>query len=184
MAWKREMASIVDEVKEILFKGDGTSVYAVLDGASVPGLLDRLYGQKRPEFECLYQGELTPDLAEVSPYLVRLERDSEITQWVLGEGWGKHWGVFVLAAADLLSLRKHLRRFLIVHDSDRKPLYFRYYDPRVLRTYLPTCNEKELPEFLGPIDAFVLEGAGPGMLLRFRNENGKLGKHEQRLRTE
>jgi hypothetical protein len=168
------MSKISEALSPFLFKGDGANAYAVLDGASVPGLLDRLYGAVRPEFACLYAGEIKPDLAEVAPYLVRLDADSEFTEWVLSEGWGKHWGVFAVAPLPFLAFRRHLRKFLIVYDSTTKPLYFRYYDPRVLRTFLPTCEEGELAEFFGPVTTWLLEDEEPGTMLRFQNATGKL----------
>ncbi|MCK7510898.1 MAG: DUF4123 domain-containing protein [Desulfobacterales bacterium] len=70
-------------------------VYAVLDGASIKSLGPKLYNL-RPEHVCLYRGRLEPDMAEVAPYLVRLEQDSAFAQWVLGDGWGKHWGIFAV----------------------------------------------------------------------------------------
>lgn len=176
------MSNPGEAVKQQLFTGDG-SVFAVLDGASVPGLLDKLYGTVRPEFECLYRGEITPDIAEVAPYVVRLEEASEFTAWVLSEGWGKHWGVFAVAQADLRAMRRHLRRFLMVHDPDGKPLYFRYYDPRVLRTYLPTCNAGELAEFFGPVARYVAEDEQPGRLVQFRSEAGALVEDRKQLPT-
>jgi hypothetical protein len=166
-----------DSLRQHLFVEEGTGVFAVLDGASVRDLLTRLYDQQ-PEFCCLYRGELKPDLAEVAPYLVRLEPGSEFTQWLLEHGWGKHWGIFALAPVDLQTLRRHFRRFLVVYDPDGKPLYFRYYDPRVLRVYLPTCNADELAAVFGPVESCVLEDEDPGVVLRFRVESGSL-KHEK-----
>jgi Domain of unknown function (DUF4123) len=174
------MESISDQVRQFLFAGGGTGVFALLDGASVPGLRDKLH-QVRPEFECLYRGDLEPDLAEVAPYLVRLERKSDFTGWVLTEGWGKHWGLFACAESDLHTMRQHFRRFLVVHDQAGKPMYFRYYDPRVLRTYLPTCNGRELTEMFGPVESFVLEGEEAKVLLRFRVASGALAATKQLL---
>jgi len=111
---------IVEVISPILFKDDGTAVFAVLDGGSIPGLLEKLHAVPRLEFVCLYAGEIKPELAKVAPYLVRLEPNSEFAKWVLREGWGKHWGVFVVAPADFLAMRRHLRRFLIVHTTDGK----------------------------------------------------------------
>jgi hypothetical protein len=168
------MDKIVEAVSSFLFKEDGTNAFAILDGASVPDLLDKLYGPERPEFECLYAGEIKPDLAEVAPYLVRLEPGAEFTQWVLEQGWGKHWGIFALSAADLREMRRHFRTFLMVYDSAGKPLYFRYYDPRVLRVYLPTCNAQELATIFGPVSSYLLEAEQPNTLLRFRSASGSL----------
>jgi len=53
-------------------------------------------------------------------------------------------------------------------------LIFRYYDPRVLRAYLPTCSPAELNTFFGPVTAFITEGENPGEILEFRNERGTL----------
>src|SRR5689334_3790444 len=81
---------------------DGSlQTFAVLDGASIPELLDHLYGERRPEFDCLYRGDLAPDIAEVAPYLVRLEPETPFTDWCLAEGWGNHWGIFVRSRASL-----------------------------------------------------------------------------------
>jgi hypothetical protein len=176
------MDKIVEAVSPILFKEDGASVYVVLDGGSIPGLLEKLHAAPRPEFECLYTGQIKPDLAQVAPYLVRLEQNSEFAKWVIAEGWGKHWGVFVVAPVDFRAMRHHLRHFLIVHTSDGKAYYFRYYDPRVLRPYLPTCTAGELTEFFGPIQTWIAEGEDPGALLRFNLADGKLVPHKDELK--
>lgn len=173
---------MVEAISSFLFKEDGTNPFAILDGASVPDLLDKLYDPERPEFECLYAGELKPDLAEVAPYLVRLQPDSEFTTWVLEQGWGKHWGIFALSAADLREMRHHFRKFLTVHDPSGKPLLFRYYDPRVLRTYLPTCNAEELSALFGPVTCYLLEGEKPEELLRFQVASGALVQNKTPLR--
>ena len=61
----------------------------------------------------------------------------------------------------------HLRTFLKVYGPDLKPLYFRYYDPRVLRVYLPTCNDQELQTVFGPVLRYLLEDEDPATLLKF-----------------
>ena len=54
-----------------------------------------------------------------------------------------------------------LRIFLTVMTEKKKKLLFRYYDPRVLRPYLPSCTPAELQTFFGPIDQYVIEGEDP-----------------------
>lgn len=164
-----------DVLSSSLFDFAGGIPYAILDGASVPDLLDKLY-EMEPEWVCLYRGELEPDLAEVAPYLVRLRHDDPFTMWVVNKGWGHHWGIFLRAPADIDSMRRHFRRFLIVHDPEGKPLYFRFYDPRVLRIYLPTCNSGELSEFFGPVSEYILEDESPGQALHFSLQAGTLRK--------
>jgi hypothetical protein len=145
---------------QILFGQGDTPVFAVLDGASAPDLLKNLY-EHEPEYCCLYRGELQPDIATVAPYLVRLESGAEFAELVLREGWGVHWGVFVVSVADLRTLRNHFREFLHVELPDRNTVLLRYYDPRVLRTFLPACNEAELAAFFGPVQSFIVEGDTP-----------------------
>ena len=150
-----------------LFSDSATNVYAVLDGASVPVLRDKFY-EEEPEHACLYAGDLEPDMEEVAPYLVRLEQGSRFTDWLISNGWGNHWGIFASASEDLRTVRKHFRTFLLVQDPEGKTLYFRYYDPRVMRVYLPTCNEEESRAVFGPIQWYVMEGEEEGELIRIR----------------
>jgi hypothetical protein len=170
------MKTVEEAVSEVIFR-DAAQVFAVLDGASVPGLLGQLHKHK-PQSVCLYRGELKPDMQQMAPYLVQLEPGSEFTQWVLQNGWGKHWGVFATTGGDLFTMRQHFRKFLRVYDEKAKPMLFRYYDPRVLRTYLPTCNPGELADFFGPVKAFVMEGDDPARILQFTFRSPELVKSE------
>ena len=99
---------------------------------------------------------------------MRLDRKSAFTDWVIGKGWDNHWGLFVVSRADLRAMRRHLRKFLTVHDSAGKPMLFRYYDPRVLRVFLPTCAPGELGPLFGPALCFVMESEEPNELPRFQ----------------
>lgn len=164
---------IIESIGRHLFAEQDANVYAVLDGASVTGLLDKLYGLS-PNFCCLFRGELQPDMAEVAPYLVQLEPESEFTSWVIGQGWGNHWGMFATSEADFRQMRTHFRTFLIVHDETGRPLRFRYYDPRVLRTFLPTCTTEELTAIFGPVTGYVVEDLNPDLLSRFEIQSGAL----------
>jgi hypothetical protein len=144
-------------LQEIVFGKNDTPIFALLDGASVPKLPQQLH-QYKTEFCCLYPGQLKPDVAAVAPYLVRLEAGKEFTEFVLKEGWGAHWGVFGSSAADLRTLRDHFRDFHKVELPDQRIVIFRYYDPRVLRIFLPVCNQSELRQFFGPVQTFLVEG--------------------------
>ena len=147
--------------------GDGQApVFAVLDGASAPGLVKSLY-EHEPQYCCLYRGELPPDVATVAPYLVRLEPGDPFAELVLAEGWGTHWGIFFRSHAPMRALRDHFREFHTVELPDQRTVLFRYYDPRVLRTFLPACNAAELGTFFGPVQSFMVEGEAPETGVRF-----------------
>lgn len=142
-------------------------LYAILDGARDP----RIYASVLTsgcEHECLYTGELEADLRQTAPYLLRIDRDKPYLRQLIERGWGDNWGIFLRSTAPFKALRRHLRGFLMVYDPNIRPLYFRYYDPRVLRMYLPTCNAQELATVFGPIECFLLEDQTADALLSMR----------------
>jgi len=158
--------AVKPELGKLLFGNNRTPLFAVLDGASAPGLVKALY-EHEPEYCCLYRGELQPDIAAVAPYLERLEAGAPFAEWVLQEGWGAHWGIFLGSSAPLRPLRDHFREFHNVELPDQRTVLFRYYDPRVLRCFLPACNYSELREFFGPVQSFVAEGETQKTGIRF-----------------
>ncbi len=162
---------IVRALANTLFADPEDKVYAVLDGAASETLLADLY-RLEPKFECLYRGDIKPDLAWVAPYLVRLEPDSAFTQFLFGSGWGKNWGVFVTTQAEFDDVRRHFRRFLMVHSSEGKPLYFRYYDPRVMRDFFPIADAEQIKTMFGPLKAWYGEGLQETEMLRFDVRDG------------
>jgi hypothetical protein len=162
------------ELADILFANGQTNVFAILDGASSPNLVKKLY-EHEPEYCCLYRGVLAPDMATVAPYLVRLEPGDKFSEWILTEGWGVHWGIFLHSSAPLRPLRDHFREFHTVELPDQRTVLFRYYDPRVLRTFLPVCNPTELTTFFGPVQTYIVEGPTPeaGTQFTFAAKNFK-----------
>lgn len=132
--------------------------YVVLDGAQNKSLLDWLQGPDAPLSECLFASDLSPDMAEVAPYLVKLEAGSRFFTEFLQEGWCPNWGILLASSAELPVIWRHLRQHTLVYGPELEPMYFRFYDPRVLRMFLPTCSEAQLRDFFGDIDFFLAEG--------------------------
>lgn len=161
------MSAISDKLAVQLAGDKDQTAYAVLDGAGIPNLLDQLDEMAPPHF-CLYRGALPPDVAACAPYLVELVAGSPFRQWVFDAVWGNNCGIFAVAGAGLIEMRKHFRKFLMVKDPDGRSVYFRYYDPRVLRVYLPTCNEEEANYIYGPIQNYFMEDDTGDGLLRIR----------------
>jgi hypothetical protein len=130
------------------------------------------------ETSCLYSGDIPVQLEAVAPYLVQLEFDDSSTRDLLLRSWGHSWGVFLTCDASLKRLRRHLRTLLIVQDWRGKQLLFRYYDPRVLRAYVPTCTSDELKTLFGPVKQFSTESQSAERLLTFDFSRGSLLKSE------
>ncbi|MCG8551925.1 MAG: DUF4123 domain-containing protein [Desulfobacterales bacterium] len=162
----------IEKIHRELFSIPKSRVYAVLDGASIKNLLLHL-DEHEPDYFCLYQGDLPHDVEEAAPYLVHLEKESPFTQWVIEKGWGNHWGIFAVARENIKAMRKHFRTLIMVKDPDGKRLFFRFYDPRIFKTFLPTCNGDELAEVFGPVTCYMQEEDEPDTLLAFRQENSE-----------
>lgn len=138
----------------------------VLDAARAPRVLPVLMAS-RAQHASLYDGWQARELAEVAPYLAEAAPSSPLWDALLGEAWGDAWGVWLRSEAAFDDVRRHLRRFLRVQGEDGRRMLFRWYDPRVLRAYLPTCTDDERRVFHGPVRAFVVEDAAPRRALRF-----------------
>ena len=140
--------------------------YILLDAARMEDAIDKAL-EFNKSGQSLYNGKNEKVLASVSPYLFSYENDSEFAKWLAINGWGNSWGVYVLCFNDFDVLHKHFRKFILVKTEDGEELYFRFYDPRVLRVFLPTCDEDQLKEFFGPIKAFLMEDDDPAFGLIF-----------------
>ena len=143
-------------------------VFALLDAARDPDI-ERLIRNGGLEYDCLLAGELSRKMRSSAPYIVRLTPEAALTHSIIQRGWGQSWGVFALAwDKTLYDIRRHFRRFLRVKDESNRTLFFRYYDPRVLRAYLPTCTGLEVRRFFGPVALMMAESEGGDRLLAFR----------------
>jgi hypothetical protein len=78
----------------------------------------------------------------------------------------------------LEDVRHHLRHFLMVEIEGGKPVYFRFYDPRVLRVYLPTCTDQERQQFFGPLANYLMEGEEKSVLLDFTARQKEAKSHQ------
>ena len=147
---------------------EGEPLFVVLDAARDPAVLE-LLRRGGQEHQMLYAGRRGEHLAAVAPYLVRLPPGSPLLDALLERGRGASWGVYLTCDLPFAEVRRHLRRFLVAETEDGQALYFRFYDPRVLRPYLPSCTPAELGAFFGPVSSFWVEGASgrAAPLLRF-----------------
>lgn len=160
-----------------ILRGPAQPLFAILDAARDPRVLEILRGSKE-EYRSLYEGEQGDELADFAPYLVRLPPESPLLETLVEEGWGESWGVYLTCAKPFDEVRKHFRHFLLVKlEGQEEDVYFRFYDPRVLRAYLPTCDHFDVKEFYGPVAGFLMEASHPLWLLKF--SAGRGGAHQE-----
>ena len=160
------MASRSDVLASHLFPDADLHTYAIVDAARLSGLPD-LLTEYSAESICIPTGAASGRLDEVSAHLVRLVPDAPFTRLLLQEFWGKRVALFVRTAVDLRSLRRHFRSLLTVRLPDNSPVHFRYYDPRIFRVYVPTCNVTERRTVFGPVEQFLVEDGDKDVLLAF-----------------
>ncbi|MBI4704070.1 MAG: DUF4123 domain-containing protein [Deltaproteobacteria bacterium] len=148
-------------------------LYAVLDAAQSHRVLE-LLRQSPEQVQSLYEGPQAEALADVAPYLVALPRDCWLLDALAHEGWGEAWGIYLVCPTRFAPLRRHLQRFLMVEDEDTgEEMLFRFYDPRVLRVFLPTCSEWQKRELFGEIERFLVEGEDGELVRLVRGGGGE-----------
>ncbi|HWB06990.1 MAG TPA: DUF4123 domain-containing protein [Verrucomicrobiales bacterium] len=140
--------------------------YAILDGAVVRQLPDYLDERDSP-FACLLRGETDPLVLTRAPYLVRIAPGDEILSWILEEGWGRNWGMFTAVAPDTPfdDVLDHFRQFVQVRLPDGRVVFFRFYDPRVQRLFLPSCDAAQAGELFKLPAVWSCESEDGGSLL-------------------
>ena len=165
----------IDRLKTYLLPERGF-LYAVLDAARDGRVYPYIMRQEKDR-ESLWTDEGEGD--EIAPWLAELTPRSWLLDALFRHGWGESWGMLVNSRRSFKQLRRHLRRFLYIRTELGEKLYFRFYDPRVLRVFLPTCDKAQLDEFFGAlhgeVDSLFVEDEDPRFVLRYsRNESGTL----------
>lgn len=127
------------------------TLFAILDACDEPRVPERVraLGDRGAS---LYSGAAADDLYAIAPYLVQV--DAALLEWIGASLWTAPWGIFVIADCGFEALRTHFRKFLQVEAPDGDKWYFRFYDPRVLAKFLPSCDAPQLTDFFGPVTAF------------------------------
>jgi Domain of unknown function (DUF4123)/FHA domain len=149
-----------------LLRKDFQPLYALLDASREPSVL-KVILESKEEHQSLYEGAQGAQLAHFAPYLIRIPPKSALVDTLVNQAWSKSWGVFLTCDKPLKDLRTHFRHFLTVKLPDGQQVYFRYYDPRVLRLFLPTCLPEETTQFFGPVKHFLIEAEQPNLALHF-----------------
>jgi len=139
----------------IRLRGERMPLYALVDAGRDLRILELLRQHVEPH-QSLYEGLDGETLEDVAPYLVGpMRADSKLLDHLLDEGFGKRWAVYVTSGEKFVELRRHFRRFLKVEmNHSHEEVFFRFYDPGVLRPFWPSCNagqKRELSEGLEQI---------------------------------
>ena len=158
-------------------------VYMLLDAARARPIHPRLAAlDPAIPARSLYQGDIGAYLGHVSPWIVALAAPDGPAAWFAETGFGQSWGLSLVSEAGFEDVRRHLRKFNLVSGPDGRPLAFRFYDPRVLRGFLPACGREDLHRFFGPVQAFLVETQSADGVIRYTLEAGALRSQHFPLR--
>ncbi len=148
-------------------------VYAVLDGAVVRQLPDYLEDRDAP-FACLFRGETDPLVITRAPFLVRVVPGDDLFAWILREGWGRNWGMFAAVPRDTPfdAVLSHFREFLQVRLPGGRIVFFRFYDPRVQRLFLKSCDAAQAAQLFAVPVAWSCESEEGRELLTHTSRDG------------
>lgn len=161
--------------------GEPMDVYAVLDGATVRQLPDMLEEEDAEHASLQAVDSNDPIELTRAAYLTRVERFSRLGDWLASEGWGRSWGIFAMcrAGTDFDDVLRHFRELMQVRLPDGRIVFFRFYDPRVWRPFLPTCDATQLKQLFAEPVLYGCESEDGGAVLIDSVKNG--ASHRQRV---
>lgn len=109
-------------------------VYALLDSAGSPAVEAMMQRTARERALSLYAGTQHEGYTSVAPYLTHL--DADMFRWIHATLWKEPWGIFVFSRLPFAEVCLHLQRFLYAQLPDGTVNFFRFYDPRILQTFV------------------------------------------------
>jgi len=151
-------------------------LYAIVDSARDAKLASIGYEQFNLERWWLFGSDTAPHMAPVAPYLIPVPIQATYPAadsgylTLFAERLGNSVGILLTCAIEARTLWEHLRNLFHAVDEEGHEFYFRFYDPRVLRPFLPTMTPAEAREFFGPIRRILLESEKPGEMLVCRSD--------------
>jgi hypothetical protein len=147
--------------------------YIILDGAKMMSHLSEAI-ELNPTHRSLYLTEANDPLQQVAPLLFSYHHGNPFSHWCEKNGRGESWGTVFSSYKSFDYVYKHFRQHLFITTADNEKLYFRFYDPRVMRTFLPVCTKQQLLKFFGPIHDISCEDADSAYQLKFFLRNHEL----------
>lgn len=134
--------------------------YALVDTAQDPALIGKVRACR--EHVCLISGELDPVLAAALPWLVALDMAEPLATAWRTEGDGRNWGILMQSPLPLDDLKRHFKKFLNAMLPDGQTVLFRFYDPRVFRTYIRAATPEERAPWFRGVSRYTVESERPG----------------------
>src|SRR5437868_157638 len=121
------------------------AMYGILDCAVAEGLYEHAARLAPGQAACLFEGRLHESVLAASPWLVELSPSDPLSIAWRRQGWTANWGILLSSSAGLVAVRRRLRHFTQARLPDGVgPVLFRFWDPRVFRTYMPLVEPDQV----------------------------------------
>jgi Domain of unknown function (DUF4123) len=146
--------------------------HALIDTAQDPALHPLVL--KTPGHQCLISGDVPTPLAAALPYVVRLRPGEPLADAWRDHGSGRNWGILFQTDLREEALRTHFKKFLNVMLPDGEVVLFRFYDPRVFRTFVRSATPGDLAQWFKGITRYSVESETPGQFHDFRFDGERL----------
>lgn len=150
------------------------SLYVVIDACQAPELISMSRHNLSQQTRMLFKGIAAslPEVETFAPFFIPVDLRSNFL-----ENWstyaGKNAGILFASSAEPRIVFRHLRNIFIVKDEAGQEHFFRFYDPRVARAFIPSCTEVEVVEFFGPITTFWIDSEMPHVVERWSHSHGR-----------
>lgn len=154
------MRSLLDAWKSVSERsGGGRHLYAVIDCGRDPMIIPPMIEAMAASSECLFRGKARENLGDQAPWAVAVDPNEDLLDWLVEDGFGRRWASFAVSPLGIRDFVSHLRRFTMVEDEAGTLHYFRFYDPQVLRQYLPAFDPDQTARFFRGVDAWLVENS-------------------------
>ena len=155
--------------------GSAARLYGVLDCSRAPELHEHAWRLEPDSAGCLFEGKLDDVVRQVSPYVVELAPSDPLSSMWRTRGWGQAWGILISSRAGLPAVRRRLRHFTQVRLPDGSgPVLFRFWDPRVFRTYFPLVEPADAGAWFQDIDRYIVETPDGAGSIRYSLKGGSV----------
>lgn len=162
----------LESALEQMLEDDTQSCFAIIDGASFPGLPE-LLSASTLKHECLFRGH-TRDISEaVAPWVVELQLDEMVSRRLIRAATGKPGGypsppaMIISTEGAIADVLRHFRRLTRVQKEDGgRWVYFRYADPLTMDDMRASMNSSDADAVLGHYSPLIFHRNGAFRLSR------------------
>ncbi|RDH46512.1 DUF4123 domain-containing protein [Zooshikella ganghwensis] len=147
-----------DKMSAAIKEEGADNLYFVLDSACEAELPDKIWeldDNFNPQCESLFRGTPAEDLFAQAPYLIKLEPDSTLYEWLLNKSCLEPLGFFAFCTEDIAAYFVHLQRVLEFILPNKHWIHIRYYNPTLLRLLSRTLACYQFNQLIGPASRLI-----------------------------